>query len=328
MLGYVYIGMDHFALPNDSLAVASARGGCTATSRATAPAPPATDRARSVSHRPIGATYSQNAKTMEEYCDHRPGPPARAGLALSRDDLARRAVIMALMCRGQVLFESSMSSAWLLEENFARRAGPVARTGSAGWWCWTTPASRSRRRGYSSFVRAVAMVFDRLPPGGPQPREVLAHHLMSATLAATQHCSWGWPAARTVPRVCGAACAGVVRLSSGPGLAGGGHARRRQRHAPAQATLMLRAGRLVGYAGAGALAATAMQSLAWLATQAVALRPSGRCFMAACWCGAWCCWCWPASQPGCRAGRSFRPAMQPLARAPGGLLLAAGRSGH
>ena len=40
--GYHYIGMDHFALPDDALAVAGARAGCTATSRAAARSPTAT----------------------------------------------------------------------------------------------------------------------------------------------------------------------------------------------------------------------------------------------------------------------------------------------
>lgn len=37
--GYVYVGMDHFALPDDALAVANGRAGFTGTSRATAPSP-------------------------------------------------------------------------------------------------------------------------------------------------------------------------------------------------------------------------------------------------------------------------------------------------
>src|SRR5205823_1083848 len=64
----------------------------------------------------IGAAYVQNAKTLEEYTDdleHGRLPVVR-GLALSRDDLARRAVIMALMCQGQVVFES-IELAWLLQ---------------------------------------------------------------------------------------------------------------------------------------------------------------------------------------------------------------------
>ena len=50
----------------------------------------------------IGATYSQNAKTLEEYYDtlDQGRLPVVRGLALTRDDLLRRAVIMALMCQG------------------------------------------------------------------------------------------------------------------------------------------------------------------------------------------------------------------------------------
>jgi oxygen-independent coproporphyrinogen-3 oxidase len=40
--GYVYIGMDHFAKPDDELAVAQRQGACTATSRAIRPTPIAT----------------------------------------------------------------------------------------------------------------------------------------------------------------------------------------------------------------------------------------------------------------------------------------------
>jgi oxygen-independent coproporphyrinogen-3 oxidase len=56
----------------------------------------------------IGATYSQNAKTLPKYYDAvRQGQFAAVrGLALDRDDLVRHAVIMALMCQGRVAFES------------------------------------------------------------------------------------------------------------------------------------------------------------------------------------------------------------------------------
>jgi oxygen-independent coproporphyrinogen-3 oxidase len=55
----------------------------------------------------VGATYSQNVKTLEEYYDAVDGGmlPVQRGLALSRDDLVRRAVIMSIMCQGSVLYE-------------------------------------------------------------------------------------------------------------------------------------------------------------------------------------------------------------------------------
>ena len=44
-------------------------------------------------------------------------------LALTRDDLVRRAVIMALMCQGELLFEP-MEQSWLMLEDEARRLTP------------------------------------------------------------------------------------------------------------------------------------------------------------------------------------------------------------
>ncbi len=145
---------------------------------------------------------------------------------------------------------------------------------------------------------------------------------MSATLAATA-LLMGLAGGPHCAAMCGAACAGVVRLSSGPGAwqAVGMPAGASAMRTPAQATLMLQAGRLAGYAGAGALAATAMQSLAWLATQAVALRPLWTLFH-----GGLLVWGLMllvlARQPAWvdRAGRSLWARVQPLTRAPGGLL--------
>ena len=94
--GYIYIGMDHFALPDDPLAVARREGrlhlvalGVSAIGR-------------------VGATYSQNAKTIEAYYDllDQGRLPVVRGLALTRDDVLRRDVIMALMCRGHVGFDA------------------------------------------------------------------------------------------------------------------------------------------------------------------------------------------------------------------------------
>ena len=55
----------------------------------------------------IGATYQQNAKTLDEYQDmlEQGRLPVVRGIALSKDDLLRRSVIMALMCQGIVEFD-------------------------------------------------------------------------------------------------------------------------------------------------------------------------------------------------------------------------------
>jgi oxygen-independent coproporphyrinogen-3 oxidase len=60
----------------------------------------------------MGATYSQNAKTIEEYTDalSQGQWPVQRGIALTRDDLLRRAVIMALMCQGRLDFDAVASA--------------------------------------------------------------------------------------------------------------------------------------------------------------------------------------------------------------------------
>lgn len=115
--GYVYIGMDHFALRGDPLAVAQRQGRLHRSFQGYSTQPDGDLIGLGVSAiGRIGAIYSQNARTLEEYCDHidRGRLPVARGLALSRDDLARRAVIMALMCQGQVVFES-IEVAWLFD---------------------------------------------------------------------------------------------------------------------------------------------------------------------------------------------------------------------
>lgn len=162
--GYVYIGMDHFALPTDALAVAKRQGRLHRNFQGYSTQPDCDLIGLGVSAiSRIGPTYSQNAKTLDEYQDHlqQGRLPTARGLAMDRDDLARRAVIMALMCQGEVLFET-IEAACLLD--FASYFGPelqrlreledqglvrVDATGirvtPAGWYV----------------VRAVAMVFDR-----------------------------------------------------------------------------------------------------------------------------------------------------------------------
>lgn len=125
--------------------------------------------------------------------------------------------------------------------------------------------------------------------------------------------------------MCGAACAGVVRLSSSVpavmqpvGTLGAAMATR----SVASATLSLQAGRVLGYSAAGALAATAMQRLAWLTSQAMALRPVWTMFHVALL--AWGLMLLVlARQPTWLdgAGRALWARVQPLARAPGGLLV-------
>jgi len=162
--GYVYVGMDHFALPDDSLAVAKRQGRLHRNFQGYSTQPDCDLIALGVSAiGRVGATYSQNAKTLEEYCDlidHGRLPVVR-GLAVSRDDLARRAVIMALMCQGQVLFES-IELAWMLDfkSYFAAEMAQLEKMVPQGLVTLDDQGIRVTAEGWY-FVRAVAMVFDR-----------------------------------------------------------------------------------------------------------------------------------------------------------------------
>ena len=162
--GYSYIGMDHFALPGDPLAVAKRQGRLHRSFQGYSTQPDCDIIGLGVSAiGRVGAAYMQNAKTLPEYYDAlRQGQlPVVRGIALTRDDLVRRAVIMALMCQGRVEFES-IELAHLVDFHkvFAselQQLGPLVEAGlvevepgaiqvtATGWYV----------------VRAIAMVFDR-----------------------------------------------------------------------------------------------------------------------------------------------------------------------
>jgi oxygen-independent coproporphyrinogen-3 oxidase len=162
--GYVYVGMDHFALPDDALAVAKRQGRLHRNFQGYSTQPDCDLIALGVSSiGRIGATYSQNAKTLEEYydaLDHGNFPVVR-GLALTRDDLVRRAVIMALMCQGHVQFES-IDLAYLIEfrSYFAKEMEALLALEEQGLVVVDGNGIQVTDKGWF-FVRAVAMVFDR-----------------------------------------------------------------------------------------------------------------------------------------------------------------------
>jgi oxygen-independent coproporphyrinogen-3 oxidase len=162
--GYVYVGMDHFALPDDALAVAKRQGRLHRNFQGYSTQPDCDLIALGVSAiGRVGAIYSQNAKTIEEYYDHidQGRFPVVRGLALSRDDLVRRAVIMALMCQGQLQFES-IELAYLIDfrHYFALELAALSALSEQGLVVLDSSGIQVTANGWF-FVRAVAMVFDR-----------------------------------------------------------------------------------------------------------------------------------------------------------------------
>ena len=162
--GYVYVGMDQFSLPDDALAVAKRQGrlyrnfqgysaqrdcdliglGVSAIGR-------------------VGPIYGQNAKTLDDYYDHlnQGRLPVVRGLALSRDDLLRRTVIMSLMCQGQLQFEP-VEQAYLIDFRayFASELEALRELVGQGLVTVTDSDIQVTPSGWF-FLGAVAMVFDR-----------------------------------------------------------------------------------------------------------------------------------------------------------------------
>ena len=107
--GYVFIGMDHFAKPDDELAVAqrekrlhrnfqgySTHADCDMMSFGIS----------SISK--VGPCYYQNVKTLDEYYEllDKAVIPVYRGITLDADDILRRAIIQSLMCHFELSFEA------------------------------------------------------------------------------------------------------------------------------------------------------------------------------------------------------------------------------
>jgi oxygen-independent coproporphyrinogen-3 oxidase len=107
--GYVYIGMDHFAKPDDELAVAQRQGLLHRNFQGYSTHAESEMIACGVSAiSSVGMCYSQNAKTLEDYYDRldQGELPIVRGYQLTMDDVLRRFIIQRLMCN----FELSIRS--------------------------------------------------------------------------------------------------------------------------------------------------------------------------------------------------------------------------
>lgn len=107
--GYVYIGMDHFAKPDDELAVAQRQGLLHRNFQGYSTHAESDLIACGVSAiSSVGMCYSQNTKTLDDYYDRldQGELPIVRGYQLTMDDVLRRFIIQRLMCN----FELSIRS--------------------------------------------------------------------------------------------------------------------------------------------------------------------------------------------------------------------------
>ncbi len=162
--GYVHVGMDHFARPDDELAKAQRHGrlqrnfqgysthaGCDLVGLGVS----------AISR--VGASFAQNHRTMESWTQAIDDGqlPVMRGLDMTPDDSVRSAVIGALMCHFELSIEA-IESAYAIDfrKYFAPELQELTELEEAGLltlepdWIVITPRGRL-------LVRAVCMVFDR-----------------------------------------------------------------------------------------------------------------------------------------------------------------------
>ena len=114
--GYVFIGMDHFARPDDELALAQKAGKLHRNFQGYSTHAELDLLAFGVSAiAKVGSVYAQNAKTLDEYYHDIDAGflPVRRGYLMNDDDLLRRAVIQELMCHFALDFEA-LSREWAI----------------------------------------------------------------------------------------------------------------------------------------------------------------------------------------------------------------------
>ena len=162
--GYIYVGMDHFALPTDSLAIAKRQGRLHRNFQGYSTQPDCDIIALGVSAiGRVGANYNQNAKELEDYYDHLNHRrfPIIKGLALSKDDIVRRAVIMEIMCQGRLDYQS-IELAYLInfKEYFSSEMNLLRNFQEKDFIDLDDSGIQVTDTGWF-FVRAIAMIFDR-----------------------------------------------------------------------------------------------------------------------------------------------------------------------
>ncbi len=161
---YCYIGMDHFALPSDSLAVAKHEGRLHRNFQGYSTQPDCDLVALGVSAiGRVGEAYYQNAKTLPEYyasLRDRQLPVVR-GYTLTADDELRRDVIMALMCQGRVEFELiERAHGVRMAEYFEAELRALEEMAASGLVTLEQGSVKVTASGWF-LVRAVAMLFDK-----------------------------------------------------------------------------------------------------------------------------------------------------------------------
>ena len=162
--GYVYIGLDHFAKPDDDLTKAqknktlhrnfqgyTTRAECDLIGLGVS----------SISK--VGHSYSQSTGILDDYYAHLDGGqlPVKKGVELSMDDVLRRQIIMSFMCSEAIHFKA-LNKTYGIDfiHYFADELSRLKQYQEAGLICIAPSTITVTAKG-RMFVRAVGMVFDK-----------------------------------------------------------------------------------------------------------------------------------------------------------------------
>lgn len=162
--GYVYIGLDHFAKPDDSLAKATLDKSVHRNFQGYTTRADCDLIALGLSAiGKIGHSYVQNLRTLDEYyaCLDKGLLPVEKGFHLSQDDLLRRQVIMDLMCSNPIDFDQ-LGHQYGVQFNtyFANELNQIKLFANEGLINLNDKGVSIAPKG-RLFVRAVGMVFDQ-----------------------------------------------------------------------------------------------------------------------------------------------------------------------
>jgi oxygen-independent coproporphyrinogen III oxidase len=163
--GYEQIGMDHFALPTDELAIASAAGRLHRNFMGYTTRPAPDMLAAGVSGiGDVRGAFAQNTKKLSEYYSAIDAGrfPIERGYRLDADDHVRRFVITNLMCNFRVV-RSEVESRFSIEfaKYFAPELAELDESAVADGFVTIDDAAIAVSPLGRLFVRNVAMVFDR-----------------------------------------------------------------------------------------------------------------------------------------------------------------------
>jgi len=162
--GYVYIGMDHFAKPDDELAIAQREGHLYRNFQGYSTHADCDLIGLGVtSIGKVGNSYSQNVRTMDEYYNAIDSGhlPVFRGVELDHDDVLRREVITELMCNFH-LNKSVIESKYGIQfdDYFKTEQGDIAQLEKDGLIVLADRDIQVQPAG-RFLIRNVCMVFDK-----------------------------------------------------------------------------------------------------------------------------------------------------------------------